>query len=69
MTQQLEQVTAEITLIGSRWWMRFTSYRTSIFAQLQYPSPVHFKLPSGLRRMSTKTIAVLDEDQLHDGQM
>ncbi|KIK10073.1 hypothetical protein K443DRAFT_138186 [Laccaria amethystina LaAM-08-1] len=46
--------------------MWFTSCRTPIFAQLKYPSSVHLKLPSGL---STKTIAALDEDQLHVGQM
>jgi len=50
-------------------WMRFTSCCTSSFAQFKHPSPVHFKLLSGLRKMATKTIAVLDEEQLHDGQM
>ena len=48
-------------LIGSR-WMRFTSCRTPIFAQLKCPSFIHFKILSDLRRMSTKIIAVLDED-------
>ena len=48
-------------LIGPH-WMRFTSCRTPIFAQLECPCSIHFKILSDLRRMSTNIIAVLDED-------
>ena len=57
----MTQVTANGGLMGSC-WMRFTSCRTPVFAQLKCPSSIHFNILSDLRRMSTKIIAVLDED-------